>query len=121
MGEIHEAQPKFDWIPLVEKMAEQKGVLATFPSILQTQAAAAAKTAELKRTETLSAAEMEQVVERNSNVGRCVVAEIEHFEETKNEETKEIFRKFLHEQLDYQLRMQAKLKESLAKFESLRA
>ena len=121
IAEIHEEQPKHDWIPMVEKMAEQKGVLGAFPHILQTHAAAAAKTAELQRGDVLSPAEVEEVVRRNDSIGRTVVAEIEHFEMTKNEEIKETFKKFLREQINYQLRMQAKLKEAMAHFDQVRA
>ena len=121
MAEIHEQQPSLDWVPLVEKMAEQKGVLAAFPHILQTQAAAAAKTAELRRGDVLSPAEVEQVDARNATVGKTVVAEIEHFQKTKNEELKEVFKTFLREQINYQLRMQAKLKEAMAQFEQIPA
>ena len=45
-----------------------------------------------------------QVVERNTNIGRTVVAEIEHFERTKKEQTKKIFKTFLREQINFQLR-----------------
>ena len=100
-------------------MAEQRGVLASFSGILQTQAASAAKTAELTRSDVLSAEEAELVAERNADVARTVVAEIEHFETTKNEEIKESFKKFLREQINYQLRMQAKLRVALAQFESV--
>ena len=119
IGDLHEEQPKHDWIPLLEKMAEQKGVLGAFPGILQTQAASATKTAELTRSEVLTAEEAESVAEKNANVARTVAAEIEHFEKSKNEELKEIFKTFLREQINYQLKMQAKLQVALAQVEGV--
>ena len=120
IADIHEAQPKHDWVPLVEKMSEQKGVLTAFPNILQMHAAAAAKTAELKRSDALSQAEVEQVEQKNDVIGKSVLAEIKHFENTKNEELKGLFQMFLREQINYQLRMQAKLKEALAQFDAVK-
>ena len=75
--------------------------------------------AELTRSEVLTSDEAESVVKKNANVARALAAEIEYFEKSKNEDIKDIFKTFLREQINYQLKMQAKLKVALAQVESV--
>jgi len=122
IGNIHEEQPKLDWIPMIEHMIEYKGMLSTFPDIIHVQKSTASKVAECQRAYEdgkLTDEELQQVTSRGDTISYAVLAEMDTFETDRLPDFRDIFKSFLQEQIGFHQKIAEKLEESLAHFERL--
>merc|ERR1711915_987360 len=103
-------------------MAEYKGLMSSFPPVLQMHQSALTKTTEMRKnvqSDALSPADFESISDRLLLISSSCLAEVNHFQACKNQDVKDMMKLFLQQQINYQRQIQSKLQQALSNFHQL--
>ncbi|XP_078676058.1 sorting nexin-33-like [Branchiostoma floridae x Branchiostoma belcheri] len=122
IGKMFEEQPQHDLNVLMLKVDEYKGILSTFPDILQSMKGTMTKVRECQRMVDegkMSAEELEEVGARSDVITYTTLAEIQHFHEMRVVDFKAIAQHFLTEQIQFYDKIKTTLEESLKNYDAV--
>ncbi|XP_078589899.1 sorting nexin-33-like [Branchiostoma floridae x Branchiostoma japonicum] len=122
IGKMFEEQPQHDLNALMLKVDEYKGILSTFPDILQSMKGTMTKVRDCQRMVVegkMSGDELEEVGARADVITYTTLAEIQHFHEMRVVDFKAIAQHFLTEQIEFYGKIKATLEESLKNYENV--
>ncbi|XP_059489395.1 sorting nexin lst-4 [Neocloeon triangulifer] len=114
IGKMFEDQPKLDWEPLADQMHIYKGILASFPDILQVHKDAVNKHKEMEKVEQKALPEMKR---RSDVMSYALLAEISQFHTQREEDFKTAMKGFLNEQINLYQNATLELRKALQFFE----
>lgn len=109
-----EDQPKYDWEPLCDVLHIYKGLIGSFPDILNLHRSALDKRKECER---LAANEVTAVRQRTDVVSYALMAEINHFHQERATDFKMAMHGFLSQQIEFYQRIVDNLKVALNAYE----
>ncbi|XP_060532360.1 sorting nexin lst-4 [Cylas formicarius] len=117
IGKLYEEQGKIDWQPLFDKLYIYKGITANLPDILHLQKMAEQKKKECERNSQTQQVALTEVRRRSDVVTYTVFAELNHFQQERDNDLKRALKDFLSEQLNFYRNVVSKLEETLDQFE----
>ncbi|GAU97003.1 hypothetical protein RvY_08367 [Ramazzottius varieornatus] len=116
IGKLFEEQPRHDIDPMMDTLHIYRGLLASFPEILDIQKRSSQKLREsekLNESNRLSNAELGQLRSRADVVSYSVMAEINQFHQVRTENFKTMMEHYLEEQIKFYSTIVDSLKTSL--------
>ncbi|XP_039297500.1 sorting nexin lst-4 isoform X1 [Nilaparvata lugens] len=119
IGKLFEEQPKLDWEPLGDTLHIFKGILASFPDILQVHKGVIQKRRDCEKLtfeHKMEASQLQEVRRRTDVVSYALMAEINHFHSERNTQVKKAMKSFLKEQMLFYQKIVDMLGHSLAEF-----
>ncbi|RZF41211.1 hypothetical protein LSTR_LSTR011592 [Laodelphax striatellus] len=119
IGQLFDEQPKLDWEPLGDTLHIFKGILASFPDILQVQKGVIQKRRDCEKLtfdNKMEASQLQEVRRRTDVVSYALLAEINHFHSERNTQFKKAMKSFLKEQMVFYQKIVDMLGVSLAEF-----
>lgn len=122
LGKMFEDQPKYDWEPLGDVLHIYKGIIASFPDILNVHKNALNKLKDCERLShegKMTASELKEVKKRTDVVSYALLAEINHFHNERALDFKGAMRSFLSEQIKFYQNIVDKLNVALMAYENL--
>ncbi|XP_050298726.1 sorting nexin lst-4 [Anthonomus grandis grandis] len=119
IGKLYEEQAKLriDWLPLFDKLYIYKGITSNLPNVLQMQKMAEQKKRECERNNQTSQAALAEIRRRSDVITYTVFAELDHFQQERDQDMKRAVKDFLKEQLNFYKKIVSKLEETLDNFE----
>ncbi|XP_055930462.1 sorting nexin lst-4-like [Argiope bruennichi] len=116
IGDLYGEQPRNDLEPFGDILHEYKGILASWPEIVQIQKGATQKKKEhqkLMEEGKLPQDSVISIVRRTDIISYAVLAEITHFQQEQVGEFKNMIQNFLQEQVKFYLQIAEKLQSAL--------
>ncbi|GIY67659.1 sorting nexin-18 [Caerostris extrusa] len=116
IGNLYGDQPRNDLEPFGDILHEYKGILASWPEIVQIQKGATQKKKEhqkLMEEGKLPAESVMAIARRTDIISYAVLAEITHFQQEQVGEFKNMIQDFLQEQVKFYLKIAEKLQCAL--------
>ncbi|KAH8286058.1 hypothetical protein KR054_002103 [Drosophila jambulina] len=120
IGQAFGDQPKFDWIPLSDRLHIYRGVLNCFPDIFSTHKGAIQKRKDCERSTAegkMNNAQMQDVNRRTDIVSYTVLAELSHFKSERDTHLKHTLKNFIAEQIKFYQGVVARLQEASRQIE----
>ncbi|XP_020816768.1 sorting nexin lst-4 [Drosophila serrata] len=120
IGQAFGDQPKFDWIPLSDRLHIYRGVLSCFPDIFSTHKGAIQKRKDCERSTAegkMNNAQMQDVNRRTDIVSYTVLAELSHFKSERDTHLKHTLKNFIAEQIKFYQGVVARLQEASRQIE----
>lgn len=117
IGKLFEEQAKIDWQPLFDKLYIYKGITSNLPNILQMQKMAEQKKKDCERNNQMSQLALTEVRRRSDVITYTVFAELNNFQQERDQDMKRALKDFLQEQLNFYKNVVAKIEETLNQFE----
>lgn len=117
IGKLYEEQGKMDWLPLFDQLYIYKGITANLPNVLQMQKMAEQKKKECERNNQLPQVALTDVRRRSDVITYTVFAELNHFQQERDQNLKRALKDFLQEQLNFYKNVVTKIEETLNQFE----
>lgn len=120
IADLYEKQPAQDFQPLSDVLHEYKGIMTSWPEILDLHKGALGRKKEhikLKEDGKIDANTCESVSSRADTVSYAVLAEINHFHDERVKDFKDVISHFLQEQINFHEKIVNQLKEAQQKFE----
>ncbi|GIY56133.1 sorting nexin lst-4 [Caerostris darwini] len=121
IGNLYGDQPRNDLEPFGDILHEYKGILASWPEIVQIQKGATQKKKEhqkLMEEGKLPAESVMAIARRTDIISYAVLAEITHFQQEQVGEFKNMIQDFLQEQVKFYLKIAEKLQCALDLYNS---
>ncbi|KAL1509214.1 hypothetical protein ABEB36_003984 [Hypothenemus hampei] len=117
IGNLYAEQARIDWQPLFDKLYIYKGVTSNLPNILQMQKMAEQKKKECERNNQVPQLALADVRRRSDLITYTVFAELNHFQQERDQDLKRALKDFLQEQLNFYRNVVSKLETTLNQFE----
>ncbi|XP_019756991.2 sorting nexin lst-4 isoform X2 [Dendroctonus ponderosae] len=117
IGKLYEEQGKMDWLPLFDQLYIYKGITSNLPNVLQMQKMAEQKKKECERNNQLPQVALTDVRRRSDVITYTVFAELNHFQQERDQNLKRALKDFLQEQLNFYKNVVTKIEETLNQFE----
>ncbi|XP_065348544.1 sorting nexin lst-4 [Cloeon dipterum] len=114
IGKMFEEHPKMDWEPLADQMHIYKGMLASFPDILQVHKDAVNKHKEMEKSQQMALPDMKR---RTDVMSYSLLAEISNFHSQREEDFKTAMKTFLNEQINLYQNATLELRKALQMFD----
>lgn len=121
IGKLYEEQPKFDWEPLAHKFHIYRGIIGSFPDIINIHKSAVQKRKDCERLVTEHKMEPQQHRElsrRTDIIARTLMAEESYFKSEREMYIKPMMQNHLREQIVFYQKIVGKLQEALAAYDS---
>lgn len=117
IGKLYEEQGKIDWQPLFDKLYIYKGITSNLPDILHMQRMSEQKKKECERTNQVQPTALAEVRRRSDVITYTVFAELNHFQQERDNDLKRTLKEFLKEQLNFYKNIVTKLEDTLNNFD----
>lgn len=104
IGQLFGDQPKYDWIPLCDRLHIYKGVLGSFPYIMSEHKGAIQHRKDCERStsdQKMSNAQLQEVNRRTDIMSYAVMAEMTHFRSERDTHLKQTMRDFIGNQIAF--------------------
>ncbi|XP_029041095.1 sorting nexin lst-4 [Osmia bicornis bicornis] len=121
IGKLYEEQPKFDWEPLADKFHIYRGIISSFPDVINIHKSAVQKRKDCERLVSEHKMEPQQLRElshRTDIIARTVFAEETHFQTEKEIHLTQAMKTHLKEQITFYQKIVDRLREALSAYES---
>lgn len=121
IGKLYEEQPKFDWEPLSDKFHIYRGIISSFPDVINIHKTAVQKRKDCERLVSEHKMEPQQLRElshRTDIIARTVLAEETHFQTEKEIHLTQAMKNHLAEQIMFYQKIVDRLREALNAYES---
>lgn len=113
-------QPKYDWIPLSDRLHIYRGVLSSFPDILSTHKGAMQKRKDCERLaaeQKMNNSQMADVNRRTDVVSYAVIAEMSHFRAERETHLKQTLKSLIEEQIKFYSGIVSRLQDAYTQFD----
>lgn len=120
IGKLYEEQPKFDWEPLADKFHIYRGIISSFPDVINIHKSAVQKRKDCERLVSEHKMEPQQLRDlshRTDIIGRALLAEETHFQKEQEVHITHAMKTHLKEQIVFYQKIVDKLREALNAFE----
>ncbi|XP_030745585.1 sorting nexin lst-4 [Sitophilus oryzae] len=117
IAKLYEEQGKIDWQPLFDKLYIYKGITANLPEVLNMQRMAEQKKKDCERNPQVQQMALTDVRRRADVITYTVFAELNHFQQERDQDLKRALKDFLQDQLNFYKNIVTKIEDTLSQFE----
>ncbi|CAH1253021.1 SNX33 [Branchiostoma lanceolatum] len=122
IGLLFSEQPKNDLHPFMDALHEYRGIIPTFPDILQVHKGAMGKFRECQKLQEegkMEASEVEGVQQRLETISYATLAEMNHFHKERIGDVKVMMQNYLQQQIAFYQQVTSKLQEALIQYDNV--